>query len=283
MLSSIELKSIYGFDAGTATYLTENDHLFQQHNDVYQLLWLQKGKVSVIMSTNKKELTEGDCLFLGKNELFRLTADESYSLCYVQFTDNFYCRTEVDRHFLDKCVFFDNTKAINSITLKPEQTAFAQYYFISLLKLQSKTYSNLNYMTAHNIIERVLLFIMACHINTYVEFNKEKLSPAQLKNVIKFNELIKTNIRNERNVQFYADHMNISVSKLTEISKDIYGTTPKKIIASAVVNEVKLLLKHTPLTIKEIAYELNFEDSSNFTRFFIKATGLSPKEYRESL
>lgn len=283
MLSTIELKSIYGFDAGTATYLTENDHLFQQHNDVYQLLWLQKGKVSVIMSTNKKELTEGDCLFLGKNELFRLTADESYSLSYVQFTDTFYCRTAVDRHFLDKCVFFDNTKAINSITLKSEQVTFAQYYFISLLKLQNKTHSNLNYMTAHNIIERVLLFIMACHINTYVEFNKEKLSPSQLKNVIKFNELIKTNIRNERNVQFYADHMSISVSKLNEISKDIYGTTPKKIIASAVVNEVKLLLKHTPLTIKEIAYELNFEDTSNFTRFFMKATGLSPKEYRDNL
>jgi len=283
MLSSIELKSIYGFDAGTATYLTENDTLFQQHKDVYQLLWLQKGKVSVIMSTNKKELVEGDCLFLGKNELFRLTANESYTLAYVQFTDNFYCRTEVDRHFLDKCVFFDNTKAINSITLKPEQVTFAQYYFISLLKLKNKTYSNLNYMTTHNIIERVLLFIMACHINTYMEFNKEKLSPAQLSKIIKFNELIKSNIRQERHVQFYADQMHITVSKLNEISKEIYGTTPKKIIASAVVNEIKLLLKHTPMTIKEIAYELNFEDTSNFTRFFMAATGLSPKEYRDNL
>ncbi|MGS4345544.1 helix-turn-helix domain-containing protein [Myroides odoratus] len=283
MLSTIELKSAYGFDAGIATYLTENDTLFQQHNDVYQLLWLQKGKVSVIMSTTKKELSEGDCLFLGKNELFRLTANESYSLAYVQFTDSFYCRTEVDRHFLDKCVFFDNTKAINSITLKPEQVTFAQYYFISLLKLKNKTYNNLNYMTTHNIIERVLLFIMACHINTYVEFNREKLSPAQLTKIIKFNALIKSHIRKERHVQFYADQMNITVSKLNEISKEIYGTTPKKIITSAVVNEIKLLLKHTPMTIKEIAYELNFEDTSNFTRFFMTATGLTPKEYRDNL
>lgn len=283
MLSSIELKSVYGFDAGTATYLTQNDSLFEQHKDVYQILWLQKGKVTVILSTTKKVLTEGGCLFLGKNELFRLTADESYSLCFIQFTDNFYCRTEVDRHFLDKCFFFDNTNGINSITLKPEQITFAKYYFVSLFKMKAKPYNNLNYMTAHNVVERILLFIMACHINTYVEFNKEKLTPSQLKNVIKFNELIRTHIRKERNVQFYADHMQVTISKLTEISKEIYGTTPKKIIASAVVNEIKLLLKHTSLTIKEIAYELNFEDTSNFTRFFIAATGLSPKEYREHL
>nr|WP_286429618.1 helix-turn-helix domain-containing protein [Myroides marinus] len=105
----------------------------------------------------------------------------------------------------------------------------------------------------------------------------------QLQHTVKFNELIKNNIKKERNVHFYAEQMNVSVAKLTEICKDVFGTTPKKIIASAVVNEIKLLLKHTPMTIKEVAYELNFEDVSNFIRFFIKATGLSPKEYRELL
>lgn len=283
MLTSIELKSTYGIEVGRATYLTEDTVPFEQHKDVYQLLWLQKGKVTVTLTTNKKEIKEGDCLFLGKNELFRLTASESYTLYYVQFTDNFYCRTELDSHFLSKCFFFDNTNAINSITLKPEHEVFVQCYFSTLLKLKSKEYSEVHYMLAHNIIERVLLYIMAGHIEKFVSFNKEKLTPLQIQHTVKFNELIKNNIRKERNVHFYAEQMNISIAKLTEVCKEVFGTTPKKIIASAVVNEIKLLLKHTPMTIKEVAFELNFEDVSNFIRFFIKATGLSPKEYRELL
>ena len=79
MLTSIELKSTYGIEVGRATYLTEDTVPFEQHKDVYQLLWLQKGKVTVTLTTNKKEIKEGDCLFLGKNELFRLTASESYT------------------------------------------------------------------------------------------------------------------------------------------------------------------------------------------------------------
>lgn len=283
MLTSIELKSPYGLDVGRATYLTENIESFEQHKDVYQLLWLQNGKVTVTLTTNKKEIKAGDCLFLGKNELFRLTSDQAYTLYYVQFTDNFYCRTKLDTHFLSKCFFFDNTKAINSITLKAEQIVFVQCYFATLLRLKAKEYSDVNYMLAHNIIERILLFIMSCHIDKFVDFNKEKLSPQQLKYTVEFNELLRSYVKKERNVQFYAEQMNVSIAKLTEICKEVFRTTPKKIIASAVVNEIKLLLKHTPLTIKEIAFELNFEDVSNFIRFFIKATGMSPKEYRDFL
>ena len=49
----------------------------------------------------------------------------------------------------------------------------------------------------------------------------------------------------------------------------------------ACVSEAKVLLKHTALSIKEIAYELNFDESSNFVRFFKAAAGKAPAQYRE--
>ncbi|MFD0699483.1 helix-turn-helix domain-containing protein [Myroides pelagicus] len=281
MLSKIELKSTYGIDVGTASYLMHVQEPFTQHKDVYQLLWLEKGEVTITLPTNQKLIKQGDCLFLGKNELFRLTAHSPYSLCYVQFTDSFYCRTELDKHFLNDCKFFDNSKAINSINLKEEQLSFAHYYVRSLIKLNTEDYSDINYMLAHNIVERMLLFIINCHIDKYVQYHKEKLTPLEMQYTIRFNELLRKDVKHQRSVNYYAKQMNISVAKLTQISKEVFGSTPKKVINSVVVNEIKLLLKHTPLTVKEIAFELNFEDVSNFIRFFSTTTGMSPTEYRE--
>lgn len=283
MNPNIELKSTYGFHVGKASYLSDEDVNFVQKKDVYQLLWLYKGKVTVTIANNKKELQEGDCLFFGKNELFRLTADQTYTLLYVQFTEAFYCRTELDRFFLSKCTFFDNTKSINYINVKTEHEVFVQSYFNTLYKIDVKPYSDINYMLAHNTIERVLLFLISAHIESLDSFNHSKLTPLQLEIAVAFTKLLSKYAKRERNVQFYVDQLNLNMAKLTEVCKEVYGVTPKKIIASSVVNEAKLLLKHTPLAVKEVAYELNFEDASNFIRFFIKATGLSPKEYRESL
>lgn len=56
-------------------------------------------------------LASNDCVFLGKNEMFRLTANESYELSYLQFTEDFYCLNETDSIFLSRCSNFNNTES----------------------------------------------------------------------------------------------------------------------------------------------------------------------------
>jgi AraC family transcriptional regulator, transcriptional activator of pobA len=48
-----------------------------------------------------------------------------------------------------------------------------------------------------------------------------------------------------------------------------------------VLLEAKRLLRYSDLPVTEIAYRLNFEDPSYFSRFFKKYTGFSPSEFRE--
>jgi len=49
------------------------------------------------------------------------------------------------------------------------------------------------------------------------------------------------------------------------------------------VLEAKKQLHLTHKSIKEIAFDLNFEDEFYFSRFFKKNVGLSPKHFRESV
>ncbi|WP_367868663.1 helix-turn-helix transcriptional regulator [Pedobacter sp. WC2423] len=71
-----------------------------------------------------------------------------------------------------------------------------------------------------------------------------------------------------------ADHLGSEVKKET-------GRTLTKWITDRTIMEAQCLLKNSSLSISEIAYKLTFSDPTNFTKYFKKNTGFSPKQYRD--
>ena len=70
-----------------------------------------------------------------------------------------------------------------------------------------------------------------------------------------------------------ADHLGSQVKKET-------GRTITKWITDRTIMEAQCLLKNSSLSISEISYTLTFSDPTNFTKYFKKNTGFSPKQYR---
>lgn len=102
-------------------------------------------------------------------------------------------------------------------------------------------------------------------------------------NLVKsFQNQLQKQFRKNRNVQFYAEQLNITPKYLTETVKEITGKTAGELIDSYVMMEAKLLLDDPLLSIAQIADELNFSDQSFFGKFFKRHVGMSPKEYRLS-
>ena len=97
---------------------------------------------------------------------------------------------------------------------------------------------------------------------------------------IRFMELLSKYFTQERHVEFYASKMCISPKYLSTTVKQVSGKTPTVWITNRTIEEIKHRLLHTPDTIKEIAYSLNFPNLSFFGKFFKKATGMSPKQFR---
>ena len=56
---------------------------------------------------------------------------------------------------------------------------------------------------------------------------------------------------------------------------------PNNVIKRRIVLEAKRLLAHTALNVKEIGYDLGYEDPAYFIRLFTKQTGVSPVEFRK--
>ena len=96
----------------------------------------------------------------------------------------------------------------------------------------------------------------------------------------RFMMLLEKDYKISRDVNYYAEKMNISSKYLTNIVNQVTGHTPKTIIDQYVILQLKLHLKRTTQSIKEMAWEFHFADVSFFCRYFKKHTGLTPQQIR---
>lgn len=98
----------------------------------------------------------------------------------------------------------------------------------------------------------------------------------------RFMMLMERDYKTSRDVGYYAEKMNISPKYLTNIVKIVTAHTPKTIIDQYTILQLKMQLKRTDLSIKELAWAYHFTDVSFFCRYFKKHTGLTPQQIRES-
>ncbi|MEJ7662666.1 MAG: helix-turn-helix transcriptional regulator [Hymenobacter sp.] len=84
-----------------------------------------------------------------------------------------------------------------------------------------------------------------------------------------------------RTAQDYAGQLAVHVNHLNRVLKEVTGLTTTALLASRVVQEAKMLLKHTSWTVSEVADSLGFADAAHFCNFFKRQTGLVPGAFRE--
>lgn len=97
----------------------------------------------------------------------------------------------------------------------------------------------------------------------------------------RFMMLLEHDFKISRDVNYYASQMHITSKYLSNIVRQVTGHTPKTIIDQYVILQLKMQLKRSSQSIKEMAWEYRFTDVSFFCRYFKKHTGMTPQEIRK--
>lgn len=97
-----------------------------------------------------------------------------------------------------------------------------------------------------------------------------------------FIRLVEQNYRSERRVGWYAHEMCITAKYLSETVKMVSRRTPNDWIDNYVVMELRVLLKNTTKSIKEISQDMCFPNQSFMGKYFKEHVGMSPMSYRKS-
>jgi AraC family transcriptional activator of pobA len=91
---------------------------------------------------------------------------------------------------------------------------------------------------------------------------------------------VEARFREVHEVGAYAERLHISAGHLSEVVKAHTGRPAIKHLHERLVLEARRLLLHSQQPLKEIAYDLGFQDASYFNRFFKREAGTTPAEYR---
>ena len=96
-----------------------------------------------------------------------------------------------------------------------------------------------------------------------------------------FIKLVEENCKHERRVSWYAQQLNITPKYLSEMVKNISRRTPNEWIDNYVTLEIRVMLRNSTASIKDIAESLNFANQSFLGKYFKEHVGMSPSEYRK--
>lgn len=83
-----------------------------------------------------------------------------------------------------------------------------------------------------------------------------------------------------RSASDFASQLNVHVNHLNRAIKETTDKTTSQIIGERILQEAKILLKHSPWNVSEIAYSLGFTETTHFNNFFKKHVQLSPLKFR---
>ena len=97
-----------------------------------------------------------------------------------------------------------------------------------------------------------------------------------------FIQTVEKNYRTERRVSWYAQQLCITSKYLSETVRTVSRRTPSDWIDSYVTRELRVMLRNSTMSIKQIADELNFANQSFLGKYFKEHVGMSPSKFRKS-
>lgn len=169
----------------------------------------------------------------------------------------------------------------NPFLLDQESVFFQQ--IIILFDLMEKVQlrdTNSYIQKSINSLLNALLSLIAGELvaNLPAEKGKENRSITIKENFIK---LSKEHFKTWKQPAQYASALSISASHLNDTVKSLTGSPVSAHIQEASIMEAKRLLYFTEQTVKEIAYEVGYNEPVYFGKLFKKITKLTPLEFRK--
>lgn len=251
--------------------------IVHSRKEEYYIFFTGDHSCTIYLNKRAIEVRENTILFVAPNCLFGFEEDGA-EIDVLYFTGVFYNRSKHDAEFLQNSPLFPSASYF-LFQVPPDFKNYVYYVlgmmYRSFKKINSPLYGNL----LHNFLEQILI---QCTLHGTSGKTVMFVDDADHILTSIFNDYIRKDIQKSRTVKYYADKMNVTSKRLSKATQNILGKTPKEVVTDFVITQFKWQLLYTDKSIKEIGWEYGFLDENNFSSFFSKEVGMSPKEFRRS-
>jgi AraC family transcriptional regulator, transcriptional activator of pobA len=245
----------------------------------YHIIWFQQGSPTHLVDFNPIEIKPNTLVFLNKDTVQRFDNKTKFGGKAILFTDSFFCRTETDTKFLRNSILFNDLFSVSQFQVKKQSKIFTE-----LLQQMMEELQNIRDNSQANILRNLLHnFLLHSERERRKQNFTEIKKGADLDYVMLFKDLLETDYKSQKQVNYYAKEIIITEKRLNQATTKVLGKTPKEIIDDRILLEAKRILAHTTESVKEIGYDLGFEEPTNFIKYFKKHSKVTPTEFRETI
>ncbi|HEX5152877.1 MAG TPA: AraC family transcriptional regulator [Parafilimonas sp.] len=237
----------------------------------YVFIWCLKGTEKLVVDENEFTLKQHEVLTITSGQIHYFKTWNKAEGFILEFTLDFFCKNDNDIELTFQNGLFCHFDRNEVIPVANYQTIHQQLELIKK-ELEEKPYQYL--ISIHSRIELILVEVNRAKL----ERGDEIWKPDAL--FLKFLEAVRANFEHNYALAQFAAMLNTTEAKLNEQAKLHTGRTAQNVIYGLIASEAKRLLTYRKLSVKEVAYQLGFNDPFYFSNFFKKHTNISPKSYQ---
>jgi len=215
--------------------------------------------------------------FLSPGQVFTIASEQIKEAYQINFVKDFYCIQTHDKEVSCNGILFNNI--YESPFVAPEEKDTKKLDFI--LEALIDEFEN-DETAQHDMLQAYLKQFIVHSVRIKKEFNSPK-DEVETKLFKDFSLLVDNHYKRLHSVTDYATKLGLSPKSLAKHFSRIGAQTPSDFIKNRILLEAKRKLLYTDESIKEIAYDLGFNDPAYFTRFFTKAENKSPKQFQKEV
>ena len=237
------------------------------------------GRVQYRMDAQEQMVEPGDVIIVSERHVIDnyMASPDLEGVCLIVSVNFFH---EIIQNITDMSALFlfSRNHPVMHFTERDQQV-FKEYFNV----IRSKIKDTDNHFRKDLI--RTLLLAMFYDLSNViyrVQQQNEKRQTRAEAMFTRFIKMVEENCHQERRVGWYAKQMGITAKYLSEAIKSVSQRTPNEWIDNYVMLELRVMLKNSSKSIKEITEEMNFPNQSFLGKYFKEHAGMSPSEYRHS-
>ncbi len=251
--------------------------LAPDHGECFLLLWIQQGTGKCIIDGTVFSFSENTFFSFIPNRPFTIYPDDEVKGVSIYFHSDFYCMSSHVKELSSNGAVFSRLYASSVLNLPSEVVMDFIYLEKKMVDEMSQPLS----IARGNVLISYLKLFLISIARIRLEQMQKTIGDMRIpETLLKLEEEIELNFRKIHSPSLYADKLHIAPKSLNKLVKKHYNKTLTQIIQERIIMEAKKELYSSNKPIKNIAFDLGFNDAFYFSRLFKKKLRVSPENYR---
>jgi AraC-like DNA-binding protein len=262
-----------------APYLETHQHLRLPHkHNFYHLLLFTRGGGTHAIDFKTFDILPYQIYFMIPGQVHSWNFEGAIDGYVINFSPSFFRDFLLNPDYIDQFPYFSGVLE-NSVINLPDNLQPDIHRLFEAIVAEAASENRLG----PDMVKVLMLQLFILIGRLGFENTSARLTPSSYSLLRNFLGLVEKNVGNLKLPREYAELLFVTPNHLNALCNEMLGKSTGEVIRDRIILEAKRLMVNLDLTIAEIAYKLNFQDNSYFSRFFKKYTGLSPEEFRHTM